>query len=428
MAAASTTPERQMRATVHIGTTKTGTTSIQHFLHANRGLLLEQGCLYPQCLLHPVLAKARGLYHHNLLAMQLMRGAPDRYLAPLRSELAAAADCRQLLISAENFSAYMQHGEQLGRLQAFLRQLGCSEVHIVVWLRESGAWFASMCSESLRAGEHAEHHLQPPRDNPQYRFWLDYRALLQRWSAAFGREALIVRLFEHGCLVQGDLLHDAAEAFDLRWDERFTLPPRVNESLNLLEMELLRVLNNLLPGATYNAQGSPKARLYEVLHRHLGALEEPALSFVPPRATVQAWQEWAAEGNEWVRREFFPGRTALFAPAPEQPENHELTRMTPGCWEALGRALADLSSDNFRLHRQLQLARHDLQELRGGGPEAADGSSARPGAPAAGGSAPSPAAGGQNRRARRQASSRRRGRGGGTGGGTGPAPGGAAAG
>ena len=230
-----------------------------------------------------------------------------------------------------------------------------------------------MCSESLRAGEHAGHHLQLPGDNPQYRFWLDYRALLQRWSAAFGWEALVVRLFERDCFVQGDLLHDAVEAFALSWDERFTLPPHGNESLNLLEMELLRVLNDLLPGATYNAQGSPKARLYEVLHRHLGALDAPALSFVPPQAVVQAWREWAAEGSEWVRQKFFPDRTALFAPAPGQPENYELTRMTPGCWEALGRALAVLSSENFRLRQQLQLARHDLQELRGGGAEAAAG-------------------------------------------------------
>ena len=400
-----------MLASLHIGTTKTGTTTIQHFLHANHGLLLEQGCLYPQCLLHSVASKTRHLYHHNLLAMQLLRGDADGCLAPLRAELAAAAGCRRLLISAENLSAYMLEDEQLLRLRDILGRLGCAEVRIVVWLREPGAWFASMCSESLRAGCSAGQHLLPPCDNPEYRSWLDYRALLQRWGGIFGREALAVRLFEPECFVRGDLLCDAVEALGLKWDERFARPPRANESLNLLEMELLRVVNHLLPGATYNAQGSPKARLYEALHRRLGQLDTPALRFAPPRRSVQAWREWAAEGNEWVRQEFFPERPALFAPPPDREENWELTRMTPECWEALGQAFADLSSDNARLHLQLQRLQHGAAGTAagGGGPHAAAGGTrTRPGAPAAGGHAPLPAAAGQNRRARRQA--KRRGR------------------
>lgn len=130
-------------------------------------------------------------------------------------------------------------------------------------------------------------------------------------------------------------------------------PPRANEGLNLLEMEVLRVINHLQEGPAHMGD-SPKARLFEVLHRHLGRLHGDELRFVPPASVVQAWREWAAEGNEWVRQEFFPQRSTLFAPPREQAENHELQRLTPGCWEALGRVLAELSEENFRLRRQLQ--------------------------------------------------------------------------
>ena len=133
-------------------------------------------------------------------------------------------------------------------------------------------------------------------------------------------------------------------------------PPRVNETLNLLEMEVLRVVNHLQDGPV-NVPGSSKYRLFEVLHRHAGALDGPQLRFAPPGEIVQAWREWAVDGNEWVRQEFFPERQTLFAPPRAQEENYELTQLTPGCWEALGRVMAELSEENVRLRAQLQQVR-----------------------------------------------------------------------
>ena len=116
------------------------------------------------------------------------------------------------------------------------------------------------------------------------------------------------------------------------------------------------MLNHQLPGHTYFT-GTPKFELCKLLERHLGALDSPQLRFAPPQHIVQEWREWAAEGNEWVREEFFPERQTLFAPPRAQEENHELTQLTPGCWEALGRVLAELGEENFRLRRQLQRLR-----------------------------------------------------------------------
>ena len=338
-----------MRVTLHIGTAKTGTTSIQHFLHENSALLAEQGCLYPQSLLHPVLSRENRLCDHNQLAMHLAFELPGAFRAALQQELAGAR-CPHLLISAEMLSLYMDSTAQIMRLRQFVRQLGGNEICVVVWLRESGALFSSLCSEWLRFG-HADYtHRLLPQACPRFRTALDSRAMLTRWAEVFGRKALKVRLFERECFVGGDLLHDAIDAFGLKWDERFAVPERSNESLNLLEMELLRIINHLQSGAAYMS-GTPKALLFEVLHRHAGSLDGPQLRFAPPVEIVQAWREWAAEGNEWVRREFFPERQTLFTPPRAQEENYELTQLTPGCWEALGRIMAELSEENFRLRR-----------------------------------------------------------------------------
>ena len=349
-----------MRATIHIGTHKTGTSSIQSLLYDNRALLAEQDCLYPRSLCYPERLRRNHLTDHNRLAHHLAFGSALELLPPLRAELESTG-CRHLLISAEDLAQLLAAPQQLQSLQELLQQLGCDEVRIVVWLRETGALFASLCSQQLKNGRPEYLHELLPHACPQFEAILDSRALLQRWGGVFGREALAVRLFEPECFVRGDLLCDAVEALGLEWDERFARPPRANESLNLLEMELLRVVNHLQGGCPVFA-GTPKALLYEVMHRHLGLLDTPALRFAPPPQVTAAWRAWAAAGNEWVRQEFFPRRASLFAPPAEAADvadaagapagRPEIAGMPPEAWEALGRVLCELSAENFRLRRE----------------------------------------------------------------------------
>ena len=339
-----------MRAIVHIGNHKTGTTSIQRFLSANRALLCSQGVLYPARLHHQ--PAGPDLPDHNQLAFHLAYATPGDFLTPLRREL-EGAPCHTLLLSAEVLASHLSSPPLVERLRQFLYQLGCDEVRIVVWLRESGAMFASLCTQSLHDGNPDYAERLPPAACPRLHPVMDYRALLQRFGQVFGRQALSVRLFERECWPQGELLRDAAAAFELAWDERFVLPASSNERLSLLEMGVLRAANHLTAGQCW-ASATPRGILFAALHRHLGALQDPQLRFVPPQAVTAAWRAWAAEGNEWVRQEFFPERTALFAPPPQEEEHYELAEMKPQWWEALGRTLAELSGEVAALRRELR--------------------------------------------------------------------------
>lgn len=335
-----------MLAIIHIGTQKTGSCAIQDFLFANHERLLEQGCLYPLSIVSPL----PGLHDHNALVHRPLLDIREL----LRRELETARQER-LIISSENLSAYMNSVGQIARVRMMLEQLGCGEFRVVVWLRESGAMFSSLCSQWLRDGNDQRIDLLAPGDSPRMRFLLDYRGLLQRWAAVFGEEALEVRLFERECFVQGDLIADACDAFGLNRDERFTHPGRVNESLNLLEMEVLRAVNKHEHGQAYRP-GTPQHLLFEYLHRHLGCLENPELRFAPPQAITDAWREHCAAGNEWVRRRFFRDRPALFA-APQPLEGHDaIPGMKEAWWEALGHVLADLSRENVIMRAALHEA------------------------------------------------------------------------
>ena len=334
---------RPMHAIIHIGTQKTGSCAIQNFLFSNHDLLLEQDCLYPLSIASPL----PGLHDHNTLVHRPLLDIREL----LRRELEAQRHAR-IIISSENLSACMASVGQVGRVRKMLEQLGFGEFRVVVWLRESGAMFASLCSQWLRDGDDQRIDLLPPEDSPRMRFLLDYRGLLQRWAAVFGEEALEVRLFEQECFVRHDLLADACDAFGLSWDERFVLPGRVNESLNLLEMEVLRAVNRLEHGQVYRPD-TPQHLLFEHLHRHLGPLDSPELRFAPPQAITAAWREHCAGGNDWVRRRFFRGRPELFAAVQPLEEHDAIPGMKAAWWEALGHVLADLCRENMALRAAL---------------------------------------------------------------------------
>lgn len=93
-----------MKLILHVGPHKTGTTSIQKALHAERGRLQKDGILYP-----PSIANAHFAEQHSDLAFLLQRGDVEQIWAWLAESLQAAtqARCHFVLISGEEFSRFV---------------------------------------------------------------------------------------------------------------------------------------------------------------------------------------------------------------------------------------------------------------------------------------------------------------------------------
>ncbi|EAI4813061.1 hypothetical protein BGG33_07840, partial [Campylobacter lari] len=60
----------------------------------------------------------------------------------------------------------------------------------------------------------------------------NHKQTLQWWGEIFGKENLIVRLFDKNEFYQGDLLKDFIHSIGLEWDDEFIIPPKQNESLD----------------------------------------------------------------------------------------------------------------------------------------------------------------------------------------------------
>lgn len=300
-----------MNLLLHIGTGKTGSSSIQSFLQENAERLSEYGVMLPGSL---------GAQNHRRLPAIVQSGRPtdtflrmkgitDRakqdatrtaWLAEFREEIAAstASSC---IISAEHLSSL--DSREVAELKAILTDL-FSSIRVLVYLRDPVDYAVSMYDTAIKVGGLLTRPRPPKRGGET-----DYEALLKAWVTVFGREAMTVRLFDRCELHQGEIVADFAQAAKID-TTGFTVPKAKNPSMNLLGQALLRRVNRRLPRFDRQGRVSPhRGQIHRVFEQYFGQ----GLKYTPDAALIQSYRETFATSNEWVRATFFPERTNLFA-------------------------------------------------------------------------------------------------------------------
>src|SRR5689334_17073301 len=122
--------ESDLKLYLHIGTEKTGTTSVQKFMSLNRGLLQRAGVLYPVSpgnenhLALTAVAKVQGNEVWDKLGIA-DREAAGVFRRQFREKLTAelrAANCSTVVMSGEHCSSRLRKDDDVKRLHEFLRQ------------------------------------------------------------------------------------------------------------------------------------------------------------------------------------------------------------------------------------------------------------------------------------------------------------------
>ena len=200
-----------MKLILHVGTHKTGTSSIQAFLEANREGLRAAGYHYPRC------CSVFGGNHSPLCDAMVPDPDDDRWRGMPGWE-AFAAECREagaptVIVSGEIFGARLL---DRGRARAVRELFGTlfEEVTVVVYLRRQDDYARSLYIEALKHGFHRRSILG--RDFAETALNIagaraDYLRLIRVLDEVFGRERLRVRVFERGQLHPAGLIADFLE-------------------------------------------------------------------------------------------------------------------------------------------------------------------------------------------------------------------------
>jgi hypothetical protein len=301
---------------LHIGTEKTGTTSIQEFLGINRARLAEQGVHVPAFLgerTHRWAAyMAENVDRIDYFSIELglaedgekRQARKQEIRAQLEAEVALHPECRWL-ISSEHLQSRLTTQEEVERLAAILQPL-FSEIQIVVYLRHPLATAVSYWSMRVKGGAPLLALGEPGSFGHHI---CDHRGILERWMAAFASATFTVRLFEHQSFVAGDLIRDFCEACGVEWHQNLAMPARLNETLSYQAIRLLARINEKVPRWLDGRINPNRAAL-------ASSFLESFASFPPYRPSRSEQERYSAfyrDSEEWVRATFFPQRERLWS-------------------------------------------------------------------------------------------------------------------
>lgn len=185
---------------IHIGTHKTGTSSIQKTMSNNDELLLANDYLYPRQ------SRVFQTGHHNLVYEYY---SPSQFVSE-RGSMAEMLDefeqssASNLLLSSENFYWFEQD-----HIDAFISHLPKdAEKRVVIYLRRQDEFLQSAIVQSFKTLLWKEPIDEWPTKYEQHGLRGDYAAILQLWANAVGANNVMVRPFERSQMAKGDLLYD----------------------------------------------------------------------------------------------------------------------------------------------------------------------------------------------------------------------------
>jgi hypothetical protein len=277
-----------MTVFIHIGLTKTGTTSIQQTMFRNADRLREEFSIN-----YPGFAP-----NHMLIALPLLRqkefrpldhrvlrghGSKEQLLETGRRALEQfASDADRYpthVISAEQF--YLLHHDSALALRSFFAGLGLP-TKVIVYVRHPAERLSSLVSQKLRGGHESLR---------SFRVEDTVTPVIRTYSEVFGKENMIIRRFGDRYFVNGDLIDDFVTAFHGKPIAGLTVM-RLNPSLSAPAVLLADQLFEIAPLVS-GARGN---------ERYLNRIAGP--KFLASRAMVQAAVEAHRDCLAYLDTEF----------------------------------------------------------------------------------------------------------------------------
>jgi hypothetical protein len=308
-----------MRAVLHIGTHKTGTSSIQNALAINSPALAAHGVYYPRSV--------RGPRNVNFLAAAIAGGRRDEARQFIEQSVARARrrSCDSVLFSAESFYAmtsffrrlkgkepeqYWLHERAcIATLIDLMKWAGISELpRVVCYLRRQDRFIESIYGQFVKQAPGYRHdlvtfmHEAGPID--------DYAAHLDCWADIVGQQQVIARCYEsaRSCLLD-DFLDTAYGIRDASGFERPARP--VNESLTPSTLAFKRALNQLqLPLA--------EAYVHSQVIASMAREDSTSSGSLMARAARRALMERHKAGNSDVAQKYTGGEDEPLFPADDR--------------------------------------------------------------------------------------------------------------
>ncbi len=306
--------KRFKRCVLHIGTEKTGTSTIQRFLTVNRKELVGDGVIYPSATGNNggtqwgFAACAQNKPWEMDVGVALgIHSAEDQesYRDTLRKKLSreflAAPKANVLVISSEHLHSRLVSQDAISRLKAFLEPW-VEQFEIVLYLRRQDRVAVSLYSTKIKSGNPTP-ILFPGAPKGPVPYYFNYDKIYDNWCGVFGEEALKVRLFLPHEWEQGDLVHDFCAVCGLR-PEGKRMPVVENESLNQMGADFLLEVNRKMPRMVGGQRNKERDAVTQLISKLCHGKNYPA-----SREAAMKFYHRYLECNARIKEKAFSGRS-----------------------------------------------------------------------------------------------------------------------
>jgi hypothetical protein len=164
---------------LHIGTHKTGTSALQHYLLHNQEILKKSGWLYPTTGI------SSNHYGHHDIAWHINKKTPFTY-ARLADEIEASA-CGNVILSSEEFEFTKTPNAVADFFHAF-------NTRIIVYFRRQDEFLLSEFNQNVKMGNHGGGLLAFATQMAKHGR-LDYHAQCEKWATVFGKTSVLARIY-----------------------------------------------------------------------------------------------------------------------------------------------------------------------------------------------------------------------------------------
>jgi hypothetical protein len=312
---------------LHIGTQKTGTTTVQNMCKRNRDLLAGRGLYYPSApgegnhvgLMLYAVERGKNLSLRTMIGLRSPEEV-EAFNATLMQRLQdeiAASGCSRVLLSNEHLSSHVTKAKDVRNLVADLRRI-CPEIRVVIYLRPQYELVLSAYSEAVKSGRAKPMNVELNEDTHFY----NYDMMLSLWEMAVGIENIRVRLFHRDEFAEGSLITDFFRTIDMEVPESLELPGPLNRSFDAYTLEFARIANAVTPREDRGV-GPWLLHLQNALERISSGPK-----FTAGGPELAELDRTFAASNAEVARRYFPERNGvLFAPFNEleRPSSPPLT-------------------------------------------------------------------------------------------------------
>ncbi len=301
---------------IHIGTPKTGTTSIQNFCGFFREKLKEQGVLYPIMNYHYE-RKSVNRNGHFLIGTIKENGTrnKEKEKQVFNSEMQYIVDCFKdydtILISDESiwwatstrrkglWKDLKKHSEQHNY-----------QIKVIVYLRRQDQFMMSRYNQKLKTDfiastQSFDEYFADM--NGRFKCVMDYRERIDNIAKSISKENVIVKRFDRNYFYNGDLNQDFLHILGVKVDDSFQqLKETANTGISVQSGEIKRVLNRLKPITM-----AENNKLLKILNECEEVLPESNTSLMSTDE-VKNFMEQFVDSNESIVDEYIGDGKPLF--------------------------------------------------------------------------------------------------------------------